>query len=295
MNRLFIIRNLKKHLWKRNNFFPVVAGVIRVLVLFAAALNSGCGEKSEKKEYVARVNDSFLTQDDLEKLSDTSFKNNFYRSEIIRNWIDEELLYQEALNKGIPEEENFNRIIDISGRELAGVLLLKQVADQYEFTYSEEDLEEFYQTYSAEFKLQDDAFLLNTAEFTDEDKAIEFRTSVLQDEWQKVIELKKYKDVLNKHNRLLLSENEIYPLSVRNILQELFPSELSIVVNIDTSSYKIFQVVEKYPEGTIPPFNLIKEKVEKRFVFFEKQKFIRNYIKKLYAENDIEVKNQDNR
>jgi hypothetical protein len=286
MNGLFIIQNLKKHLLKRNNLY---------MVLFTAVFFAGCGKEPDKKDYVARVNDSFLTKNDLDEMSDTSFGNNFYRSELIRNWIDEELLYQQAVSEGIIGEEEFKKIINNSQRELAGVLLLKQVSDQYEFDYNKDDLEKFYQLYNDEFKLTEDAYLLNIAEFSTEDEAIDFRNSVLQNEWQRVIESGKYEDLLKKQDNVLISENEIYPLSVRNILQELYPQEISIVINTDTTKYTIIQVIEKYTEGTIPPFDLIKEKVEKRFLSLEKRKFINEYIKKLYAENDIEVKNQDNR
>jgi hypothetical protein len=117
----------------------------------------------------------------------------------------------------------------------------------------------------------------------------------LQDEWENVVDSKRHESVVNKQGNVMLSVKEIYPLPVRNILNELYPKELSIVINTDTSSYKIFQVIEKFSEGTIPPFKLIKEEVEKRFVSFEKQKFINEYIRKLYSENDIEVKNQDHR
>jgi hypothetical protein len=265
------------------------------MVFFTAAFITGCGKEPDKKDYVARVNDSFLTENDLEEISDTSFGNNFYRSEIIRNWIDEELLYQQAVNEGIIDEEEFNKIINDSRRELAGVLLLRQVSDQYEFDYNNDDLEKFYQLYNEEFKVTGDAYLLNIVEFSNEDEAIDFRNSVLQNEWQKVIESAKYKDILKKQDNVLLSEDEIYPLIVRDILQELYPQEISIVINTDTTNYEIIQVIEKYSEGTIAPFELIKEKVEKRFVSLEKRKFINEYIKKLYAENEIEVKTQDNR
>ncbi len=261
----------------------------------AVILITGCGKEHDKKDYVARVNDSFLTKNDLDEMSDTSSKNNLYKSELIRNWIDEELLYQQAVNEGITDEKEFKEIIKNSNRKLAASLLLKQVSDKYEFDYSQDDLEKFYQLYNDEFKLTEDAYKLNVAEFSNEDEAINFRNSVLQSDWQKVIQTPKYSDLLNKQDNILLSEDEIYPLNVRSVLQELNPQELSIVINKDTSDYTIIQVIEKYYQGTIPPFDLIKDKVEKRFVSTEKRKFINEYIKKLYAENDIEVKNQDNK
>src|SRR4030067_899306 len=202
MSLLFFIQNLKKHLWKINNL---------CMVLFTAVLFACCGKETDKKDYVARVNDSFLTKNDLKEMSDTSFRNNFYKNELIRNWIDEELLYQQAVNDGIIDDEEFNRTIKNSRRKLAGVLLLKQVSDQYEFDYNKDDLEKFYQMYNSEFKLTNDGYLLNIVEFSKEEEAIDFRNSVLQNEWQIVIESGKYEDLLKKQDNILLSENEIYP------------------------------------------------------------------------------------
>ncbi len=283
MTLLFIIQNLKKHLWKKSDFLTV---------LFSAALIAGCGDKQDKKEFVARVNESYLSKDDLDEKLDTSFNNNFYRNEIIRNWIDEELLYQEAESEGILNDKDFENIINNSRKELAAALLLKKVFEQYKFTYNDNNLEEFYRENQNQFKLNEDAFILNVAEFRNEDEAIDFRTSVLQQDWQNVAQSKKYESI-NSQTNIMIGISEIYPAQVRNLVQELYPRELSIVIQTDSLGYKIYQVVEIFHQGTIPPFNFIKEKVEKRFVSFEKRKFINEYIKKLYAENDIEVKNQD--
>src|SRR5690606_41564284 len=91
----------------------------------------------------------------------------------------------------------------------------------------------------------------------------------------------------------LHTANYIPSPSVQHILQEVYPQQLSIVTQTDCLRYTVFQVIDKYTARTIPPFNLIKKDVEKRFVTLEKRKFITEYIKKLYAENDIEVKIQD--
>jgi hypothetical protein len=276
---------LNRHSWKKNKL---------LLVFFTAVFITGCGKEPDKKDYIARVNDSYLTQSDVDKMTDTSYYNNFYRSEIIRNWIDEELLYQQAVDEGVVNEEEFNRIMFHSRKTLAGALLLEQVSDQYEFIYSDDDLEKFYEDNKDDFKLSGNAYLLNIAEFTNEDEAIGFRTSILQNSWKNVVESAKYEYLFKTQNNTLLNEDEIYPLLIRNVVSELYPDEISIVINADTSRYLIIQVVDKYSGGTILPFNLIKEKVEKRFILKEKRKFINEYIKRLYANNDIEVKNRDN-
>jgi len=253
----------------------------------------GCGKEPDKIDYVARVNDSYLNRNELDKMTDTSYRNNFYRSEIIRNWIDQELLYQQAVSEGIVDEEEFIRIIDESGKSLAAAMFLEKISQQYDFEYTDDDLEKFLDSNKDDFKLTHNAYLLNEAEFTSEEDAIDFRILVLQKDWQNIIESGRYNNLLKKESNYLLIEDEVYPLPVRNILEELYPQEISIAINTGSSTYMIVQVIEKYPVGTIPPFNLIKKNVEERFVSFEKRKYLNEYIKRLYSDNEIEVKNQD--
>ncbi len=284
MCRKLIIPNLNRHLWNKNNL---------LLVFITAVFFSGCGKEPDKKDYVARVNNSYLNKNELDKMTDTSYKNNFYRSEIIRNWIDRELLYQQAISEGIVDEEEFIRTVDESRKSLAAAMFLEKISDQYDFKYTDDDLENFFNSNKDDFKLTHNTYLLNEAEFTTEEDAIDFRTLVLQKDWQNTIESSRYDNLIKKESNSLLSEDEVYPLSVRNILEELYPQEISIAINTGSSTYTIVQIIEKYPVGTIPPFNLIKKKVEERFISSEKRKYLNEYIKRLYSDNEIEVKNQD--
>jgi hypothetical protein len=275
---------LNRHSWKKNNL---------LLVFIAAVFFTGCGKEPDKKDYVAKVNDSYLTRIELDRMTDTLYKNNFYRNELIRNWIDRELLFQQAVSEGIVEEEEFTRIIDESRKSLAAAMYLEKISEQYDFEYTDDDLEKFLDSNKDDFKLNHDTYFLNEAEFATEEDAFDFRTSVLQKDWLSTIESGKYNNFLKKESNFLLSEDEIYPLSVRNILEELYPLEVSIAINTDSSTFTIVQVIEKYPIGTIPPFNLIKKKVEERFISNEKRKYLNEYIKRLYSGNEIEVKSQD--
>lgn len=278
------ILNLIKPLKKKNNLFPVLITVIFI---------SGCNKKPDRTDYVARVNDSYLTQKELDVMTDTlGDKNNFYKSEIIRNWIDQEILYQQAVSEGIIDEDEYNRIIDESKKSLAGAMLLKQVSENYDLKYGKDDLDKFFESHRDEFKLLQDAYAINLIEFNNENDAIKFRGTVLEKGWGKTIEPPgKTFSFTKQKSHVMLREDEIYPSELKNILIELYPQEVSIIISPDSSAYMIVQLLDKYSEGTIPPFEFIKGKVEDSFVAFEKHKIINEYIRRLYADNDIEVKN----
>jgi hypothetical protein len=260
--------------------------------VFVALNLMGCSKDPPKTDYVAKVNDSYLTAGQLSEMMDTSDKHNFYKSEIIRNWINQELLYQQALKEDIVDRAEYNRIIKDSKKNLASALLLKNIYEKHELVYEMEDLVEFFLKHKAEFGLFDDSYLLNIAEFTNEDKAVEFRAIVIENDWLKAAnQLKEDAGIIDNKYKVLLAEQEISSLDVQRVVPELYPREVSIVFGDEKSNYKIVQVLEKYNKGTIPPFELIKREVENRFLAQEKEKFITQYIKSLYEDNDIEVKN----
>jgi PPIC-type PPIASE domain len=283
MNLLYIILNLKKHFKKINNLFPVLIAVIFI---------SGCSKKPDRTDYVARVNNSYLTQKELDTMADTSGnKSNFYKSEIIRNWIDQELLYQQAMNEGIINGDEYKRIMDESKKSLAGAMLLKQVSDKYDLNYSKDDLDKFLEAHKDEFKLLQNAYVINLVEFNNENDAIRFRGTALEKGWEKTAEPGKSFSFIKEQSHAMLREDEIYPSELKNVLGELNPQEISIIISPDSLTFIIAQLLDKYSEGTVPPFEFIKDKVESSFIASEKQKIINEYIKRLYTNNDIEVKN----
>jgi hypothetical protein len=155
-----------------------------------------------------------------------------------------------------------------------------------------ENLVEFFLKHKQEFQLFNDSYLINEAEFSNEDIAVQFRSSVIESDWSKAVDqLRGTAGIVDNKYRILLTAQEISPLDVQRVVPELYPQEVSIVFGDEKSNYKIVQVLEKYNKGTIPPFELVKNEVENRFLAQEKEKFITQYIKSLYEDNDIEVRN----
>ncbi len=283
MNLLYIILNLKKHFRKTSNLIPV---------LFVALFISGCSKEPDRTDYVARVNNSYLTKKQLNAMADTlGDKNNFYKSEIIRNWIDEELLYQQAVDEGILNGDEYKRIIDESKKSLAGAMLLKEVSDKYDLNYNNDDLKKFLEAHKDEFKLLQDAYAINLVEFSNESDAIRFRGTALEEGWEKTEEPGKNFSFTKEQSHVMLREDEIYPSELKNVLGELNSQEISIIISPDSSTYIVTQLLEKYSSGTVPPFEFVKDIIESSFIASEKQKIINEYIKRLYSDNDIEVKN----
>ncbi len=265
---------------------------IVLTTLLTAVLIAGCQESSDKTEYVARVNDSYLSGSDLLEILDSSNVDDGFKTEVIRNWILKELLYQEAISEGILNERDFKRTLEKSKKELAGSLLLKNFSSNVILDYQPQEVEEYYNHSKKEFSFGSNSFKLNIATFSNQNNAVQFRSLLLISGWDEA--LTKYSNdstLLKISNGIILSEQDIYPQKLARIVNGLHPLEISIVISDDAGYHTVAQVLNNFSKGTIPHFDIIKESVEERFIANKKKQLLDNYINELYSKSDIEIKN----
>ena len=275
--------NLIRHLSRLNKIS---------LMLIAASILTGCGKEQPKTEYVARVNDAYLTKKELASLIDTTMVNTLHKSEVIRNWVNREILFQKAKNEGILQQDDYKGLINNSGRELAGVLLLESYISSVTINFEQRDLINYFEENSNDFKIADMSYLLNIIHFSNEDRAVEFRSLVLDSDWQKAMNIFYGESaIISNENKVLLKEQDVSSIKVLRVVKRLHPLEISIVISETEGYYTVVQVLEKYLIGSLPSYNVIKQDVEKRYLAERRKELLENYIKDLYSQNEIEVIN----
>jgi hypothetical protein len=260
-----------------------------ITLVSAAAFFIGCGKETPQRDFVAKVNNTYLSKEDLQTIIDSVPGSNQFRSEIIRNWINRECLYQQAIKEGILKSNEYQKIIENSKKELASALMLKKFYEDKETPVDDKSLEAYFVIHIDIFRLNNEAYLLNRINFTDEDKAIQFRMTVIESNWNKASNVFK-KDATKLILNGLFDEPEIHPAGLLRIVEGLDPKEISIVVNTGDNNYSVVQLIEKYQKGTIPPLDIIKDKVLSTYISDKKEMQFSDYLEKLYSQNDIEIK-----
>lgn len=261
-------------------------------MLIAASILTGCGKEQPKTEYVARVNDAYLTKKELASLIDTTMVNTLHKSEVIRNWVNREILFQKAKNEGILQQDDYKGLINNSGKKLAGVLLLESYISSVTINFEQRDLINYFEENSNDFKIADMSYLLNIIHFSNEDRAVEFRSLVLDSDWQKAMNIFYGESaIISNENKVLLKEQDVSSIKVLRVVKRLHPLEISIVISETEGYYTVVQVLEKYLIGSLPSYNVIKQDVEKRYLAERRKELLENYIKDLYSQNEIEVIN----
>lgn len=265
--------------------------ITRIIFLFSILFFTNCSKETKKEDYIARVNKTYLTREEFTSLVDTTNLTGIEKEQIIKSWIYRELLFQKAKEEGIIDQDDYKNVLKKSSQELAAAMLLNNYVSSEEIELSDSELLEYYERNKNSFQLSSDSYLINKISFNTEDKAITFRSLAIESDWVKAANV--FGDdtsMLRSINAELIEEKNLYPYQLMKIAKDIYPQEISIVITENAQYYSIVQILGKFPKGSIPKFEIIRQKIETRLLAEKKKQLIDYYLKELYSNNDIEIK-----
>ena len=266
--------------WKK-----IIEGIIFPLLIISA-----CSEIKKPDAYIAKVNDSYLTESEYAELIDSQFVSDASKSAVIKNWVRQEILYQEALKEGLTETKGFKETLQNTRKQLAAALILEKIAATAQPQFTNDELEDFFEENETSFKLPFNAYYLNRVNFSNRDAAVEFRTELIMNGWDVAIKKSELNsNLVNLENAVLVSEQDIQPVRLLRILEGLYPLEISIVIPDERGYYSVVQLLAKYEAGSIPAFHAVKSEVERRYKAALTELAVENYINELYSLSEVEI------
>lgn len=146
------------------------------------ALLSGCGGKSGSQQPVARLDGQTLTLDEvIARLDSTRGLTQAQVAEYARRWVNDEVLYREAVRRGLDDDETIRVQLENTRRQLAiNALLQREVFTHKTLNCTPEEIAQYYTAHLKEFTLSTDVALLSSVLFRDRDAANAFRANVLK-------------------------------------------------------------------------------------------------------------------
>jgi hypothetical protein len=251
---------------------------------------SGCDHKEQPENYIARVNDTYLFEEDLAAAAEQNESDNREREELIREWVRDELLFQEAEESGILKSQRYLHLINEAKRRIAGSLLLQSYFDENTISYSDEDLENFFRTNKESFRLPHNAFYINMVILSEEEKAIAFRNMVLDAGWKSAVDQFTGDSALVYNGENLLEyEFSLPSAEMLRVLQLLRDSETSYILHPDIDKFVVVQLLGKYSEQEIPPMEALREQIINNFNAFRREELLKDFYDRLYSENIVEI------
>lgn len=215
----------------------------------------------------ATVNESNLTETDFHSLVPEEFINTLtptHKKEIVKEWIDTELLYQEAVKLGIDKEPRIARILEKTRRDLlSSELLARRAADIT--TPSDDELNKYYESNSDFFVLQNDEYLVRYALFDTIENARNFYNKVKRGDSFSDLAKVESKDTSARDGGSLgtVNEESIEPAvwnEIINTYQRLGVKKISSPFNV-VEGFGIVIVDEVYKAGSLKPFEMVRDQV----------------------------------
>lgn len=134
-----------------------VSQLLLVMLLLVSGLG-GCTRTPEPEDVVARVGNAVLSESDLRaalpvgRMPGGPGHAADARRQLIERWVDRELLYQEALARGMHRQPRLRTLIEEAERDLLAAALLDAEFGGQESDIEETDIQRYYQENRADFQ-----------------------------------------------------------------------------------------------------------------------------------------------
>jgi len=271
------MRSLKTHLKNRTGY-----------VLLALLFLNACAEEQKSDEIIVKVKESALTRTMLDSATAAYKNKSKVRAELINDWIETEVLFQVAKKEGILEDSEYNSLVNESKKKLAGTMYLRKLVEESDLTPSEYEVEKYFNDFKEDFRLKEELVKLNFLKTSSYEKAVIARNKIVESGWSLT------KDYFRVDSALVFSSDYYFkseiPSSLLNrVLNSLEINEASVVLEYEPNMFSVVLIQEKYGANSIPPFVVVKERAGKLLLALKQKEFIKEHIKKLVEDQNLEI------
>ena len=250
---------------------------------------ASCSEMKDQN-YIARVGESILTESMIDDAIGKNEESKIFREELIRKWIEKNLIYLSAVDKGIVESEKYSELLENAKLEIANAIVIRLLIDKNTQSVTNKKLEKYYVENISEFKLAANRIKYSQVSFSSKSIAIEFRRKLVSNDWKNLTE-----EFSNRDALLFSSQNNfeyifnILPMRVRIELSKLEENGVSGVIETSQGIFTILQLTKSYKKNDVPEFNEIEIDIKEKYIAKNRKEVYNNYIKQLYSEYGSEI------
>lgn len=237
-----------------------------------------CSRETTDDRYVARVGQSVLTEGDLQEMGDSLSGIGQHATQYITSWVTTELLYQEAMRRGLLETEEVKQQIGALQRRLAiNALLEREVYNPDTSLVTEADITALFRKQQETFRLREDVVNLSYVLFDDRDAANSFRTTVLRGTpWNAALaavqaDTTHRPHVLQTALRYYFTRGTLFPEELWKLARTLGKEEVSFVVRTDAGYYVLVVHSVKH-QRDVPDYEYVRDEIRNRLLIEQSRK-----------------------
>ena len=271
-------------------------GRSRFAVFLCLVLMVGCGKKDSSQRAVARIDDRTLTMGDVRARMDSSRGVTPAQvGEFARRWINDEILYREAISRGLEKKESVRAQLEEAQRQLAiNALLQDEVYTEKSAESTPEEIARYYTLYNKDFTLSTDVALVSYVLFKDRDAANSFRTNVLKGtSWaqgvQKVLaDSQQRVTVVARMDSVYFSQSTLLPVELWRVASAATKPEPSFPVRTNEGFYVL--IVWKIARmGQVPDLPYVEQDIRSRLTIERRRHALEALLETLRTKHAVEL------
>ncbi|MBF8295008.1 MAG: hypothetical protein HW389_1553 [Bacteroidetes bacterium] len=267
----------------------------RLAFFFCLALIIGCGNKDSAQSPVARIDDRTLTLEHVRARLDSSRGVTPAQvGEYARRWINDEILYREAVRRGMDNKESVRAQLEEVRRQLAiNALLQDEIYTEKSLQSTPEDISQYYSVHNKEFTLPTDIALVSFLLFRDRDAANAFRTLVIKGTpWalavrQTVADPQQSLLIVARMDSAYYSQRTLFPVELWRVASASTKPEPSFPVHTNEGFY-ILIVWKLGRQGQIADLAYVEQDIRSRLTIERRRRSLDSLLERLRSKHAVE-------
>jgi hypothetical protein len=256
----------------------------------------GCEEEEKPDAYAARVHNEYLTYEMIgERIGESLGMNDAIIREYISQWINAEILYQEARRRGLDRDERvLNPLQDIRRHLAINALLEDEIYSKQIPDIPIDETQAYYEQHREEFIADEHIVEISYVLFERRNLATMFRNSVLQGSaWDDALEQVVSSDenalaVLEVGTQNYYRQRDLFPVEKWNAARQLAIGGTSFPVSTSVGYY-VIRLHASIPRGRHLPFEYLKNEIHERLVIKKRHENYEQLLSNLRRQYPIEV------
>jgi peptidyl-prolyl cis-trans isomerase C len=273
--------------------------MVRVGMAFCVtlALWAGCSDKKKTadtgEKVYATVNNAALTESGFRALVPSDFYNTLtpdHKKEIIQEWVNNELLYQEAIKLKIDRDPEIARIIENSKRNLLSNEVLERSLSDVKAP-DDKELQKYYEEHKKNFILHEREYRVRYAAFDTRKDAEDFWKNVKASKGFSELAAKMSKDQSARSGGDLgsVSEDAVEPViwaAINETVKKYGLVKISDPFKVSTG-WACVIVDDMYEAGSAKPFDAVHDQLLDLYMVNKREDARRELLKRLSSKARI--------
>ena len=256
------------------------------LPLVLMFLAFGCSRRPESGRFLASASGSKLYMNDVAARVDT---NSAYAvRNYVSNWVDQQLLYDEAGREGLDNTPGFRERVKEFSRQLAITSLLNKKVYDVPIDLAPQEISDFYAAHSGEFRASNDMVRVNLTAFDKRNFAVAFRNALVSGtSWSAAFHDIPMYAILDEKDSVYLKASNT-KAAIWTVVQSLDAGRISFPIQVDSLSY-IVQVIQKIKPGDPLPLDYASSLIKERITIEKRRQLYRDLLNSLRSSGNFQI------